>query len=72
MKIGNFVKRFAKNEDGAGIVEYALLIVLIGAVASFGLVFLGDTLASFFGETAANFATPANFADQSTPFAGPT
>ena len=62
MKIRTFVKRFLKNEDGAGLVEYGLLVVLIGAVASFGMVALGDSLATFFTTTGENFSPGAAFA----------
>ncbi len=47
-KFGRLILRLGKDEKGAQMVEIALGIALMAAIAGFGLVFLGDALANFF------------------------
>jgi pilus assembly protein Flp/PilA len=43
------VSRFVKNDDGATMVEYGLLVVLIALVAAAGATTLGNGLNTIFG-----------------------
>jgi pilus assembly protein Flp/PilA len=43
-----FSAYFPAREDGQGMVEYALILVLVAIVAIAGLLILGPKLASFF------------------------
>ncbi|MEO8193398.1 MAG: Flp family type IVb pilin [Gemmatimonadales bacterium] len=42
------VKNFVSNEDGAALVEYALLVALIAIICILGVTFLGQTVSSKF------------------------
>lgn len=42
------VKRFLGSEDGASMVEYALVVALIGLVAAAGAVLVGGGLSTMF------------------------
>ena len=53
MKLWNAAKNFAKNEDGAALVEYVTIIALVVAAATAGLGLLGSNLNGAFS-TAAN------------------
>lgn len=44
------VKKFITNEDGQDIVEYSLLLVLIGAAAIFVLTTMGTSIGSIFSK----------------------
>jgi len=44
------------NEEGASLVEYALLVALIAVVAITAITFLGDTVSSKFSEIGSNLA----------------
>jgi Flp pilus assembly pilin Flp len=46
----NFVTRFLKEEEGQDIVEYSLLLVLIGASAVFILTAMGANISSIFSK----------------------
>ncbi len=48
--IRNFVKNFVSDEGGQDIVEYSLLLVLIGAAALFVLSQMGITISSIFNK----------------------
>ena len=48
--IKNFVKNFVKDEQGQDIVEYSLLLVLIGAAAVFVLTTMGQSISSIFSK----------------------
>lgn len=48
--IKNFVKDFVKDEQGQDIVEYSLLLVLIGAAAIFVLTTMGQSISSIFNK----------------------
>jgi len=47
-KLGRLVLRIAKDERGAQMVEIALGIVLMAAIAGFGMLILGSNLGTFF------------------------
>jgi pilus assembly protein Flp/PilA len=49
----NLVTRFAKNEDGAALVEYGLLVALIAAVCIGAVTTLGANIAAVFTNIAA-------------------
>ena len=42
------VKNFISNEDGAALVEYALLVALIAIICILGVTFLGQRVSSKF------------------------
>ncbi|MBL8172049.1 MAG: Flp family type IVb pilin [Acidobacteria bacterium] len=44
------IKEFIKDEQGQDIVEYSLLLVLIGAAAVFVLTTMGQSISSIFGK----------------------
>jgi pilus assembly protein Flp/PilA len=46
----NFIKRFLKEEEGQDIVEYSLLLVLIGASAVFLLTAMGGNISAIFSK----------------------
>jgi pilus assembly protein Flp/PilA len=46
----NFVERFLKEEEGQDIVEYSLLLVLIGASAVFILTAMGNNISQIFSK----------------------
>lgn len=46
----NFVTRFLKDEKGQDIVEYSLLLVLIGASAVFILTAMGTNISAIFSK----------------------
>ncbi len=65
MKIRTFLKRFSKNEDGGPATEAALLVALVAAIAGFGMVALGDSLAAFFTDVGENLQGPNSIPNQS-------
>lgn len=48
--IKNFVNNFVNDEGGQDIVEYSLLLVLIGAAAVFVLTTMGQSISSIFSK----------------------
>jgi len=48
--IRNFVNTFVKDEQGQDIVEYSLLLVLIGAAAVFVLTTMGTSISQIFSK----------------------
>ena len=53
MQLVNFVKSFARNEEGQDLLEYALLVALIAIVCIAAITMLG-------GNAADKFSTVAN------------
>lgn len=47
---------FKKLEKGQGLVEYALILVLIAIVVIVALTFLGPTISNVFNEISANLS----------------
>jgi pilus assembly protein Flp/PilA len=47
---GYMIKNFIKDEQGQDIVEYSLLLVLIGAAAIFVLTTMGTSISSIFSK----------------------
>ncbi len=70
-KFGRLFLRLGKDEKGAQMVEIALGIALMAAVAGFGLVFLGESLATWFATAAGALAPGAQFPVQGTVPTGP-
>jgi Flp pilus assembly pilin Flp len=71
-KFGRLILRIAKDERGMEMVEYALGIALMAAVAGFGLLFLGNAVHDWF-QTAGNaFAPGAQFPSQPTGLSSTT
>lgn len=52
MRTVDSVRDFVKREDGASLVEYALLLALIAVVAILALVFLGKSVNNTLNTTA--------------------
>ena len=48
MKLVNFVKSFAQNEDGQDLLEYALLVALIALVALAAVAAAGTSVSAIF------------------------
>ncbi len=69
-KFGRLFLRLGKDEKGAQMVEIALGIALMAAIAGFGLVFLGNALGNFF-KTTSSAIGPASIPNQSSPQGGP-
>ncbi len=65
-KIGlrRLLRRVVKDDRGMESVEVALSIALIAAVAGFGMVILGDALATWFNEAGESFSSDAAMASQ--------
>jgi pilus assembly protein Flp/PilA len=58
--IKNFAKDFVKDEQGQDIVEYSLLLVLIGAAAIFVLTTMGQSISSIFNKINDRLTTANN------------
>ncbi|HMV48251.1 MAG TPA: Flp family type IVb pilin [Blastocatellia bacterium] len=58
--IRNFVNEFVKDEQGQDIVEYSLLLVLIGAAAIFVLTTMGQSISSIFNKINDRLTTANN------------
>lgn len=58
--IRNFVKDFVSDEQGQDIVEYSLLLVLIGAAAIFVLTTMGQSISSIFNKINDRLTTANN------------
>jgi Flp pilus assembly pilin Flp len=64
-KFKKLAVRFVKEESGMESVEVALSIALIAAIAGFGMVFLGDALATWFQNAGETFDSGAQMPAQS-------
>ncbi len=51
------IKAFLKDEEGQDIVEYSLLLVLIGAAAVFVLTAMGQSISGIFSKINARLAS---------------
>ena len=58
--IKNFATDFVKDEQGQDIVEYSLLLVLIGAAAIFVLTTMGQSISSIFNKINDRLTTANN------------
>ena len=63
-KFGRLILRIAKDERGMEMVEYALGIALMAAVAGFGLVILGTAVQGWFTTAGNSFQPGAAFPQQ--------
>jgi len=50
------VREFVKNEEGQGLVEYALIIALIAIIVIVALKVLGRTVSNTYNDVAGNLA----------------
>ncbi|MHC4403618.1 MAG: Flp family type IVb pilin [Planctomycetota bacterium] len=50
----SWIKRFAKDEEGAGLAEYAVLVALIAGVAAVGVLLFGNALLGWFNSAGAD------------------
>jgi len=44
----NWIKRFVRNEEGAGLAEYAVLVALIAGVGAVGVLAFGTSVLGWF------------------------
>jgi pilus assembly protein Flp/PilA len=59
MKLVNFVKSFARNDEGQDLLEYALLVALIALVAVGAVTLAGESVNEIFSEVATQLDTAA-------------
>ena len=59
MSMLNYVKSFARNEEGQDLLEYALLVALIALVAIVAVAAAGTSVSNIFQRIAGQLATPA-------------
>jgi pilus assembly protein Flp/PilA len=59
MSMLNYVKSFARNEEGQDLLEYALLVALIALVAIVAVTAAGTTVSNIFRNIATQLSTPA-------------
>lgn len=52
------VREFVKNEEGQGLVEYALIIALVAIIVIVALKFLGGTVGNTYNKVGGNLANP--------------
>ena len=45
----NWIKRFVRDEEGAGLAEYAVLVALIAGVSAVGVLAFGTAMNGWFG-----------------------
>ena len=55
----NYVKSFARNEEGQDLLEYALLVALIALVAIVSVGLAGDAVNAIFADIANQLSNPA-------------
>lgn len=53
------IKRFCREDEGAAMVEYALLVALIALVAIVGITSTGTSLNAQFAKISCKIATPS-------------
>ncbi len=58
--IGTLANAFIREQDGATMVEYALLAVLIAMVVAIAAITLGRAISTQFNNVASCVATPSN------------
>lgn len=58
MSVSNMIKRFMKDESGATMVEYAVLVALIAVAVIATVYLLGDEINKRFNEVKTCIATP--------------
>ena len=59
MQLVNFVKSFARNDEGQDLLEYALLVALIALVAVAAITLTGTNVNAIFVRIAAALTPPA-------------
>jgi pilus assembly protein Flp/PilA len=60
MQLVNFVKSFARNDEGQDLLEYALLVALIALVAIAAVTAAGGSVKTIFEKVAAGLSTAAS------------
>jgi pilus assembly protein Flp/PilA len=55
----NYVKSFARNEEGQDLLEYALLVALIALVAIGAVALAGESVSTIFNQIAGDLAAAA-------------
>ncbi|HEY7499803.1 MAG TPA: Flp family type IVb pilin [Vicinamibacterales bacterium] len=55
----NYVKSFARKDEGQDLLEYALLVALIALVAITAVGLAGNTVSDIFNDIATQLSTPA-------------
>jgi pilus assembly protein Flp/PilA len=58
-KLMEKVKGFMKNEEGQGLVEYALILALVAIIVIVALKFLGGTVGNTYNNIGNQLAPPA-------------
>lgn len=58
------LKTFARDEEGAAMVEYALLVALVALVAIVGVSAMGTSLNAQFAKISCKISTPTAACDQ--------
>jgi pilus assembly protein Flp/PilA len=57
-RLGNLLRAFVAEEDGATMIEYALLVALIAVVVAVALVTLGTTISARYSQVSSCVSTP--------------
>ena len=60
MQLVNFVKSFARNEEGQDLLEYALLVALIALVAIAAVTAAGTSVSTIFNKISAGLNNAAS------------
>jgi pilus assembly protein Flp/PilA len=60
MQLVNFVKSFARNDEGQDLLEYALLVALIALVAVAAVTAAGSSVSTIFTSIAGKLVTPSS------------
>jgi pilus assembly protein Flp/PilA len=60
MQLVNFVKSFARNEEGQDLLEYALLVALIALVAIAAVTAAGTSVSTIFNKISSGLNTAAS------------
>jgi pilus assembly protein Flp/PilA len=60
MQLVNFVKSFARNDEGQDLLEYALLVALIALVAITAVTAAGTSVSTIFTSIAAKLTTASS------------
>ena len=59
-----FLRRLVRDVAGGPATEYALLLMLVAAVAGFGMISLGGSLSQFYADAGETFAPDPEFPSQ--------
>ena len=59
-----FIRRLVRDVSGGPATEYALLLMLVAAVAGFGMIGLGGSLSQFYADAGESFVPDPAFPSQ--------